>query len=273
MFPTTDHPLKCRENPVIPANRHLYMSGGNIVSNFSHSPTLLFPFHMAVWPCHVWSPVADTGFVLQTVPNHLCCTHSPVCRRRYRTWPDSIKPIGWQEQEGALWPSHPSPMPAVLPGARRCSAKASPDGAVLYPSCGAAHVFRVILLLTRNYVAGAPSFLLQLQCQGKHGGAEKEKSPKLCSCLPTNVGLRRNWFWFHVETQSNITESRYFSRLTLVYFSLAIMIHTKLLKMFQGPALWSLPYLIFLNCYQMSKADFTMNQNDQKSEKTFSKEF
>lgn len=241
MSPTTDDPLKSC-NPSKQATVHEWwrhslqlLPQPYIISSLSHG-CLTMP--RLTTCCRCWFCAADS-------PKPSLSMRTPVSRRGCRTGPDSVKPIGWQKQEEALWPSHPSPMPAVLQGLEGVLAKASPDGAVLCPPCGAARAFRAILLLTRSYMAGAPSFLLQLQYQGKYGRAEREKSKKLCSCLPTNFGLRGNWFWFHVETQSNITESRYFSRLTPVYFSLAIMIHTKLLRMFQGPVLWSLLYLIF----------------------------
>lgn len=137
--------------------------------------------------------------------------------------------------------------PTILPQPQASSSdrgqNTSPEGqsnrAVPCPPHGADHACGVSLLVITGCRSGSPSLLLRLQWQGKHGGEEREETKKLCSCLPTNAGLGRNWFWFHVITQNNINVSRYLSRLTFVYLSSAIMICTKLLKILQGPALWS----------------------------------
>lgn len=162
-------------------------------------------------------------------------------------------------------------MPAVLPGARTCPPKPSPNGAVPCCPCGADHVCGVSFLPSRGCRAGTPLLLLQLQCQGKHGGVEREESQKLCSCLPTNAGLGRKLFWIYVVTQNNITVSRYFSRLTLVYLSSAIMIHTKLLKILQGAALWSLLYLIFQTVITSQRQISPWTRVTRSQKKHFSK--
>lgn len=75
--PSTDHPPRCCENLVIPVNSHPYTTVGDIICSFPYTPTLLFPFHMAVGPCHVWPSLPDGVFALRAVPNHVCA-HAPV---------------------------------------------------------------------------------------------------------------------------------------------------------------------------------------------------
>lgn len=185
------------------------------------------------------------------------------CRGRCRNRPQWVKAAGWQKQEGALGPPGPSPIPADLP-------EGVPRRAVLCPSHGADQAYGLSLVPAQGLRGWWCLNPQQPEYQG-HDGVERGEGQNVCSCLSMNTGLGRNWLWFHIITQDNITDSRHFSRLMLVYLSSAIMIRTKLLKILQGPALWALLHLIFQTVIGSQRQISPWTRRTKSQKKHFSK--